>query len=117
MNISANCGRCGSEGLRLEYHICNRNTHFVYRDFICSKCGYYSQLKEYVDSPQYQHEYYIWYSQTHSINDSYEQFTGKIISLIEARVIETVLKDEKGKQLKTWKGYVEWQEVYQFLHW
>lgn len=116
LNIPANCDRCGSGRLRMEYQIINRNTHSIYNDLVCFDCGFHSQLKVFFDKPNYQYEYYNSYKQTHNIDYSFEQFTNKIINHIKARVVETVLKDEGSDQLGKWTGYVE-QEVYQFLRW
>ena len=115
--IGSRCDKCGSEKLRLEYQIRNRNTHFISRDFFCVECGHISQLKEYLDDPDCQYRYYVSYSQRHNISDSYEQFTDKVTQYLKNQVVGTALKDEKDTVCKCWGGYIDEQEIIQFLRW
>lgn len=115
MKILANC-ECGSKKLRLEYYIVNRNTHNVFWRLFCAECNEPSPLTDYLSNSERQHEYYNLYSQTHNIRDSYEQFIDKTNCYIKNKVIETVLKDEKGNPIKCWKNCA-CQEVQQYLGW
>ncbi|MCM1233759.1 MAG: hypothetical protein NC489_26910 [Ruminococcus flavefaciens] len=117
MNIMSNCMKCGSEKLRAEYHIANRNTHYVYRHLVCVECGAPSQLENLFDCEEDRQEYYISYHKGFDMDVSFEQFAGKIINYIKGKITETILKDERENLIKGWRGYVSLEELYSFLKW